>query len=193
MIWKAHSTWACFQLISVMFAFGGLVGLHNLSAMVSATSGGIFLRRTLIHANASRFLACVNRVWLQAVRAVIRELRRKLLSSSFHVNCLGHSPSDDMAEQRLRRKLNRQFGEGESISDLTVWWYNTELHLLDTLSKQPMSFQDLLFRCYSFSVYKGYDFEIFRGLYCHRNDSNLDEPLAADSLFCFSRFDSKRD
>ncbi len=109
------------------------------------------------------------------------------------MNCLGHSLSDDMAEQRLRRKLNRQFGKGESLSDLTVWWYNTELHLLDTLSKQPMSFQDLLFRCYCFSVYKGYDFEIFRGLYCHRNAPDLEEPLAADQLFSFSRFVSKRD
>ena len=61
------------------------------------------------------------------------------------MNCLGHAPDDDMAEQRLRRKLNRQFGKGESISDLTVWWYNTELHLLDTLSKQLMSFQDIFF------------------------------------------------
>ena len=115
--------------------------------MVSATLCGILLRRVIIHANSNRFLACVNRVWLQAVRAVTCELRREFLSSSFHVNCLGLAPDDDVAEQRLRSELNRQFGEGKSISDLVVWWYNTELHLLDTLSKQPMSFQDLLFRC----------------------------------------------
>ena len=52
-----------------------------------------------------RFLACVNREWLQAVRAVICELRRGFLGSSFHVKCLGHDIHEDTAKQRLCRSL----------------------------------------------------------------------------------------
>ena len=57
----------------------GLFGLHNMSAMVSATLCGILIRRIMIHANVNRFLACVNRVWLQAARAVTCEFGREFL------------------------------------------------------------------------------------------------------------------
>ena len=120
---------------------------------------------------------------MQVVRAVICELRRGILGSSFHVNCLGHALHDDKAKQRLQRVLNIRFGNA-IIPDLTVWWYNTQLYLQDTIWKIRMSFQELSHRCYRFSVYAGYDFEIFRGLYRDYNSQNLEEPLAAAQLFC---------
>ena len=75
--------------------------------MLSATPCGILLHSIVIHASCSRFLACVNREWLQAVRAVICELRRGFLGSSFHVKCLGHDIHEDTAKQRLCRSLER--------------------------------------------------------------------------------------
>ena len=60
---------------------------NNCAVMVSATPCGTLLHSMVIHASASRFLACVNREWLQVVRAVICELRRGFLGSSFHVPC----------------------------------------------------------------------------------------------------------
>ena len=153
--------------------------------MFSATPFGILLHNIVIHASCSRFLACVNREWLQAVRAVICELRRGFLGSSFHVNCLGHDLHEDTAKRRLCRSLKLHFGnKSKSLPDLTVWGCNTKLYLRHTLVKKQMSFQELLHRCYRFPVYAGYDFELFRGLYRDYNSQNLEEPLVgAAQLF----------
>ena len=104
-------------------------------------------------------------------------------SGEGHICALGHALHDDKAKQHLQRVLNIRFGN-ESIPDLTVWWYNTQLYLQDTRFKHKMSFQELLHRCYRFSVYTGYDFDIFRGVYRDYNSQNLEEPLAAAQLFC---------
>ena len=160
--------------------------------MVSATPCGILLHSIVIHASASRFLACVNREWLQAVRAVICELRRGFLGSSFHVNCLGHALHDDKAKQHLQRVLNIRFGN-ESIPDLTVWCYNMQLYLRDTIVRKQRSFQELLHHCYRFSVYTGCDFEIFGGVYRDCTSENLEKPLAPAQFFCDTRFVSVRD
>ena len=133
--------------------------------MISAAPCAIMLRGIVMHACAIRVLACVNREWLQAVRAVICELRRGFVGSGFYVDCLWPDALDeDKAKRRLQRVLNIRFGN-ESIPDGTVWWYNTQLYLHYAIAKQPMPFQDLLHRCYLFSVYAGYDFEIFEGVY----------------------------
>ncbi len=120
---------------------------NNCAVMVSATPCGILLHSMVIHASANRFLACVKREWLQVIRAVICELRRGFLGSSFHVNCLGHALHDDKAKQRLQRVLNIRFGNA-IIPDLTVWWYNTQLYLQDTIRKKsdvlPRAFTLLL-------------------------------------------------
>ena len=128
---------------------GGPINICQLSFCTSNAfchHGGILLHSIVIHASCSRFLACVNREWLQAVRAVICELRRGFLGSSFHVNCLGHDLHDDTAKQRLCRSLKLHFGnKSKSLPDLTVWWYNTKLYLRHTLVKKQMSLDGYLF------------------------------------------------
>ena len=74
-----------------------------------------------------------------------------------------------------------------------MWWCNTKLYLRHTLLKQQMSFQELLHRCYLFSMYTGYDFEIFGGVYRYCTSENLEKHLAAAQLFCDTRFVSVRD
>ena len=160
--------------------------------MVSAAPCAIMLRGIVMHACVIRVLACVNREWLQAVRAVICELRRGFVGGDFYVDCLWPDALDeDKAKPRLQRVLNIRFGN-ESIPDATVWWYNTQLYLHYAIAKKPMSFQDLLHRCYLFSVYAGYDFEIFEGVYRYCTSENLEMLLAAQ-LFCDTRFVSARD
>ena len=129
-----------------------LSGLGRCVVMVSAEPFGIMLHGIAIHASASKILACVNREWLQAVRAVIGELRRGFLGNVFHVHCLGLAALDDsMAEQRLQRVLRIRFGN-QVICDERVWWYRTQLYLYFAIAKNPMSFQDLFRRCYIFSL-----------------------------------------
>ena len=102
-----------------------LSGLGNTVVMVFAAPFGITIRGILMHAGVSRFSACVNSEWLQAVRAVICELRRGFLGSDFYVDCLlPDAFDDDKVQQRLQSVLNIWFGN-ESIPDATVWWYST--------------------------------------------------------------------
>ncbi len=54
-----------------------------------------------------------------------------------------------------------------------------------------MSFQDLFRRCYLFSLYSGYDFDIFKDVYRHRTSENLEEPLG-DQLFWEAGYVSAR-
>ena len=152
----------------------------------------ITLRGIVMHAGVSRVSACVNGEWLQAVRAVICELRRGFVGSGFYVDCLWPDALDeDKAKRRLQRVLNIRFGN-ESIPDATLWWYNTQLYLHYAITKKPMSFQDLLYRCYLFSVYAGYDFDIFEGVYRHHTSAHPETLLAA-WVFCDARFVLSRD
>ena len=123
--------------------------------MVSAAPFGIILRGIVMHAGVSRVSACVNGEWLQAVRAVICELRRGFVGSGFYVECLWPDAFDeDKAKRRLQRVLKLRFGN-ESIPDATLWWYNTQLYLHYAITKRSMSFQDLLYRCYIFLCTQG--------------------------------------
>ena len=63
-------------------------------------------------------------------------------SGEGHICALGHALHDDKAKQHLQRVLNIRFGK-ESIPDVTVWWYNTQLYLQDTRFEHKMSFQEL--------------------------------------------------
>ena len=55
-----------------------------------------------------------------------------------------------------------------------------------------MSFQDLFRRCYLFSSYSGYDFDIFEDVYRHRTSENLEEPLGVQ-LFWEAGYVAARD
>ena len=80
-----------------------LSGLANTVVMVFAARFGITIRGILMHAGLSRFSACVNSEWLQAVRVVICELRRGFLGSDFYVDCLLPDAFDeDKVQQRLQ-------------------------------------------------------------------------------------------
>ena len=169
-----------------------LSGLGNCVVMGSAAPFGITIRVIVMHAGVSRVSACVNSEWLQAVRAVICELRRGFLGSDFYVDCLLPDALDeDKVQQRLQSVLNIRFGN-ESIPDATVWWYNTQLYLHYAISKKSMFFQDLLYCCHVFSVYARYDFEIFEGVY-RRFISEYSETLLPARVFCDARFVSARD
>ena len=169
-----------------------LSGLGNTVVMVFAAPFGITIRGILMHAGVSRFSACVNSEWLQAVRAVICELRRGFLGSDFYVDCLLPDALDeDKVQQRLQSVLNIRFGN-ESIPDATVWWYNTQLYLHYAISKKSMFFQDLLYCCHVFSVYAWYDFEIFEGVYRRFISEYSEKPLPV-RVFCDARFVSARD
>ena len=136
-----------------------LSGLGNTVVMVFAAPFGITIRGILMHAGVSRFSACVNSEWLQAVRAVICELRRGFLGSDFYVDCLLPDALDeDKVQQRLQSVLNIRFGN-ESIPHATVWWYITQLYLHHGLARELMYLQYFVHLCQVFSVYVGYDFE----------------------------------
>ena len=103
-------------------------GLGNCVVMVSAAPFGITICGIVMHAGVSRVSACVNSEWLQAVRAVICELRRGFVGGGFYVDCLWPDALDeDKAKRHLQRVLNIRFGN-ESIPDATVWLYNTQLY-----------------------------------------------------------------
>ena len=89
-----------------------LSGLANIVVMVFAARFGITIRGILMHAGVSRFSACVNSEWLQAVRVVICELRRGFLGSDFYVDCLLGLRGDQTAaayifEQCIRATLRQ--------------------------------------------------------------------------------------
>ena len=89
-----------------------LSGLGNTVVMVFAALFGITIRGILMHAGVSRFSACVNSEWLQAVRVVICELRRGFLGSDFYVDCLLGLRGDQTAaayifEQCIRATLRQ--------------------------------------------------------------------------------------
>ena len=99
-----------------------------------------------------------------------------------------------MAEHRLQRVVRMfriQVGNHDII-DLGLWWYRTQLYLHHAIRKDKMSVQDILRRCYDVSMYSGYDFDIFEGVYRHSTSENLDEPLEA-RLFCKSGYVQARD
>ena len=96
--------------------------------MLCFASSGIVLRGIVMHARVSRVLACVNCTWLQAVRAVIWELRIGFAGIAVHVDCLWlDALYEDKAKRRVQRVLKLWFGN-ESIFDVTLWWYNTQLY-----------------------------------------------------------------
>ena len=84
-----------------------LSGLGNTVVMVFAAPFGITIRGILMHAGVSRFSACVNSEWLQAVRVVICELRRGFLGSDFYVDCLLGLRGDQTAAAYIFEQCTR--------------------------------------------------------------------------------------
>ena len=161
--------------------------------MVSSAPCGIMLHVVVIHASPSRVLACVNREWLHSVQTVIRELRRGFLDGDFDVDCLAPEVlHDGQAELRLRRVLCMRFGN-TCRSKEQVWWFRTQLYLQYATGKSILSFQDLLRRCYLFSSYRGYDFDMFEGVYRHcvmsqeTLERSLGSQLFKDAGFVYAR------
>ena len=161
--------------------------------MVSSAPCGIMLHVVVIHASPSRVLACVNREWLHSVQTVIRELRRGFLDGDFDVDCLAPEVlHDGQAELRLQRVLCMRFGN-TSLSEEQVWWFRTQLYLQYAIGKSILSFQDLLRRCYLFSSYRGYDFDMFEGVYRHcvmsqeTLERSLGSQLFKDAGFVYAR------
>ncbi len=62
------------------------------------------------------------------------------------------------------------------------------------IEKSSMSFQELLRRCYLFSPYRGYDFDMFEGVHrhCVMSQETLERPLGSQ-LFKDAGFVSARD
>ena len=152
------------------------------------------LHVVVIHASSIRVLACVNMEWLHSVRTVIRELRRGFLDGDFHVGCLAPEVlNDGQAELRLQRVLCMRYGN-TGLDEEQVWWFRTQLYLQYAIGKSKMSFQDLLHRCYRFSSYRGYDFDIFEGVYrhCVMSQESLERSLGSQ-LFNDARFVYARD
>ena len=168
--------------------------IETIRVMDSFAPSGIMLHVVVIHASSIRVLACVNMAWLHSVRTVIRELRRGFLDGDFNVGCLAPEVlHDGQAKMRLQRILCMRYGN-EVIDEEVVWWYRTQLYLQYAIGKSKMSFQDLLHRCYRFSSYRGYDFDIFEGVYrhCSKSQETLERPLASQ-LFHDARFVYARD
>ena len=162
--------------------------------MVSSAPCGIMLHVVVIHASSIRVLACVNMAWLHSVRTVIRELRRGFLDGDFNVGCLAPEVlHDGQAKMRLQRILCMRYGNRVLDEDV-VWWFRTQLYLQYAVGKSKMSFQDLLHRCYRFSSYRGYDFDIFEGVYrhCVMSQESLERSLGSQ-LFNDARFVYARD
>ena len=162
--------------------------------MVSSAPCGIMLHVVVIHASPSRVLACVNREWLHSVQTVIRELRRGFLDGDFDVDCLAPEVlHNGQAKLRLQRVLCMRFGN-KGLSEEQVWWFRTQLYLQYATGKSILSFQDLLRRCYLFSSYRGYDFDMFEGVYrhCVMSQENLERSLGSQ-LFKDAGFVSARD
>ena len=168
--------------------------IETIRVMDSFAPSGIMLHVVVIHASSIRVLACVNMAWLHSVRTVIRELRRGFLDGDFNVGCLAPEVlHDGQAKMRLQRILCMRYGN-KVIDEEVVWWYRTQLYLQYAIGKSKMSFQDLLHRCYRFSSYRGYDFDIFEGVYrhCGKSPETLERPLASQ-LFHDARFVYARD
>ena len=168
--------------------------IETIRVMDSFAPSGIMLHVVVIHASSIRVLACVNMAWLHSVRTVIRELRREFLNGDFNVRCLAPEVlHDGQAKMRLQRILCMRYGN-EVIDEEVVWWYRTQLYLQYAIGKNKMSFQDLYHRCYRFSPYKGYDFDIFKGVHrhCGKSQETLERPLASQ-LFHDARFVYARD
>ena len=166
----------------------------TMRVMASFAPCGIMLDVVVIHASSIKVLACVNMAWLHSVRTVIRELRRGFLNGDFNVGCLAPEVlHDGQAKMRLQRILCLRYGNRVLDEDV-VWWFRTQLYLQYAVGKSKMSFQDLLHRCYLFSSYRGYDFDIFEGVYrhCGMSQETLGRSLASQ-LFHDARFVYARD
>ena len=79
------------------------------------------------------------------------------------------------------------------LDEEQVWWFRTQLYLQYAIGKSKMSFQDLLHRCYRFSFYRGYDFDMFEGVYRHcvmsqeTLERSLGSQLFKDAGFVYAR------
>ena len=172
--------------------------------MNSFTPGGSILQVIAIHARASWVVACVNREWLEAVNAAISELTRGFLGSVFTVDCLGlasRMPSNVepcSCSVRIRRLLRPapclpiRFGVDGPAAELSSWWYRTQWYLHAAIRRDNMSVHRMLHRCYDFSRYRGYDFDMFAGVFRRRTSENLDDFLDS-RLFWNAGYVSARD
>ena len=67
------------------------------------------------------------------------------------------------------------------------------IYLQNAIGKGNMSFQELLRRCYLFSSYRGYDFDMFEGVYRHcvmsqeTLERSLGSQLFKDAGFVYAR------
>ena len=121
-------------------------------------------------------------------------MRRGFLDGDFHVDCLAPEVlHNGQAKLRLQRVLCRWSGN-TVFSEEQLWWFRTQQYLQYAIEKSNMSFQELLRRCYLFSPYRGYDFDMFEGVHrhCVMSQETLERPLGPQ-LFKDAGFVSARD
>ena len=110
---------------------------------VTLTSTGCILHIIATHVKTPQVLACLNKAWAPAVKAVRTALKTSFLNSDFTPVCLGFPWCDnEELEEHLQTVVGKIFGMLDKDDD-RLWWYRTEMAWHHAIRIEKMSFQDV--------------------------------------------------